>query len=330
MSDKAFSLEQVLRWAAKTTGLSVRTQREDLIDIIRASLEALTNEESVDTIRKWCIFSSGCYLTLPKELQDPTKYKLCGKSGPVRSRLYEFMGYVREDDVEGFSSDLRYVGTFPTFFELPSQGGRVAARSLEMFAGGDPPYIVVQGEDMLGNVVYTPTPDGNVDIGERIYISQPNKAPIYSNTKFKRITSVRIVNAEINIQFIWCNVAAEGQAPHEMGLLSYYDAGEEYPTFRRYKLPVTGEDSYRVEILGHLKQPSLRYDNELIRGFDSGVIQDMIRANYYKSKNDLDGARFNSSLAVSSIRKRNEKLIPNSDLIDVDVETCAGSFKVVF
>lgn len=119
-------------------------------------------------------------------------------------------------------------------------------------------------------------------------------------------------------------------APTEVGLLSYFDPGEELPGFRRYSFPANTEDCYTVEVLGLLRQPELRYNNELIRGFDSGAIKNMIRANFSKDKNDIQGAQFNASLAMTSIRKKNDKNSPNTDNIDVNIVTSAGSFPEVY
>jgi len=328
--EKAFPLTTVIRWASEITGKSQKSDRVQLIDIIRESLEALHNEESLDNLRKWCIYSCGCTITMPKELADPIKYKIGSKTGPVRDRAYEFIGYVRGDDVEGFRNDLSYIREYPTVFDLPKQGGRIAARSLDFYTKGSVcPYLVIQGEDIHGREVFTVS-DGKTDVGERVLLSQPNESPSYTKTIFKRITSVRIVNSEVNIQFVWCNAPTYGSAPTEVGLLSYYDPGEEYPGFRRYSFPANADECYTVEVLGHLRQPELRYDNELIRGFDSGAIMNMIRANFYKAKNDVQGAQFNASLAISAIKKKNEKISPNTDNIDVNITTSAGSFPEVY
>lgn len=328
--EKAFPLSTVIRWASEITGKAQKTDRIQLIDLIRESLESLSNEESLENIRKWCIYSCGCSITMPKELGDPIKYKIGNKIGPVRDRTYEFMGYARGDDTEGFKTDLSYKGESPTFFDLPKQGGRLAARSLEYFTKtAKCPYLLVQGHDIHDREVFT-VQDGNTDVGERIYLSQPDESPAYSMHIFKRITSVRIVGAEVNIQFVWLNSTTYGSQPTELGLLSYYDPGEEFPGFRRYSFMGEANCCYTVEVLGHLRQPELRYDNELIRGFDSGAIKNMMRANFYKSKNDIQGAQFNASLAVTSIRKKNEKSAPNTDAIDVNITTSAGSFPEVY
>lgn len=327
--EKAFPLDTVIRWASEITGKAPKSDRHKLIDIIRESLESLHNEESLTNLRKWCVYSCGCTITMPKELGTPFKYKIGSAVGPVRNIPYEFLGYVHGDSISsGFRDDLAYAGESPTFFDLPVQGGRVAARSLERFTGNTP-YIIVQGDDIYGREVFTVN-EGVTDVGERIYISPVDQSPSYSKTIFRRINSVRLVNSELNVQLVWCNTKNYGDTPYEIGLLSYYDPGEELPSFKRYSLPIATSDCLTVEVLGHLKQPELRYDNELIRGFDSGAIKNMIRANFYKDKNDINGAQFNASLAIGSIKKKNEKHSPNADMIAVDLATCAKSFPEVY
>lgn len=328
--EKAFPLETVLRWASEITGKPAKSDRNRLVDIIRESLESLHNEESLENLRKWCVYSCGCLITMPKELGIPYKYKVGNAVGPVRQKPYEFLGYARDDSLDpGYRQDLAYAGTASTFFDLPAQGGRVAARALERFTSGSP-YLVVQGDDIYGNEVFTPNAEGKLDVGEIVPVSTVDQAPSYSKTIFRRIKSVRIVNSQLNIQFVWCNAKNYGDIPYELGLLSFYDPGEEYPSFSRYALPVETNDCLTVEVLGQLKQPALLYDNELIRGFDSGAIKNMIRANYFKDKNDIQGAQFNASLAVSSIRKKNEKVNTNGDLIAVDPALSAKSFPEVY
>lgn len=330
-TEVAFPLETVLRWAANISGKGVKSDREKLIDLIRESLEALFNEESVENLRRWRIYSSGGFITAPKELAEPLKYKIGCKVGPIRDKAYEFLGYARNDST-GYQANFTYVGEYATYFDLPIQGGRLAARSLDYYdcTVKPAPYLLVQGVDINDKTVYSPH-DGKLDVGERIYITPPDQAPTYSKTIFKKVTSVRIVNAQLNIQLVWCNTHFFGATPYEFGLLANYDPGDSFPTFRRYSFPV-GDSSccYALEVLGQLRQPALVYDNELIRGFDSGAIQNMIRANDLKAKNDIGGAQFNSGLAMTSIRKKNERLAPNTDAIPVHVPTSAGKFKNVY
>lgn len=332
MDEKAFPLEEVLRWASEISGKGVNKDRSLLIDLIRESLEALYNEESVENLRKFCIPSCGCLITMPHELAEPLKYKICGEVSPVRNKAFEFLGFERNDCV-GYRSDLQYVGEFPTLFDLPDCGARIAARSMDFFdlKWGDAPYLLVQGKDIYDRAVHTVN-DGKTDVGERISISKPNAAPIYSKTIFKEITSVRIVNAELNIQLLWCEVDNYGDAPSQIGLLSTYTPGDEYPGFKRYRFLQNVDCSccYNIEVLGNIRAPSLRYDNELIRGFDSSAIRSMLRANYYRSKNDINGATFNSNIAVSSIRKKNERLSKDTDMLAPFVPTSAGKFPNVF
>lgn len=344
-TEAAFPLETVLRWASNISGKGIKSDRDKLIDLVRESLEALFNEETVENLRRWTIFSSGSFITAPKELAEPLKYKIGHKVGPIRDKAYEFLGYARNDST-GYQTNFSYVGEYATYFDLPIQGGRVAARSLDYFdytkydssnlackttcSKDEPPYLLVQGTDINDKVVYSPH-DGTLDVGERIYITPPDQAPTYSRTIFKKISSVRVVNAQLNIQLVWCNTHYFGATPYEFGLLANYDPGDSFPTFRRYSFPLHDTSCcYALEVLGQLKQPALVYDNELIRGFDSGAIQNMIRANDLKSKNDIGGAQFNSGLAMTSIRKKNERLAPNTDAIPVHVPTSAGGFKNVY
>lgn len=326
MSEVAFSLGKILKWASDITGKGLRADRENLIDLVREALEALSSEQSLEDVRKWCIPSCGCLVTIPREMADPIKYRVGDKTGPVRDQFYEFKGTAPKDCPD-MKTDLKFQGTSPIFFDLPTQGGRVAARSLNTFAPEATPVLLVQGKDIYGREVFH-THEGKTDVGERVAIAQPSDAPEYSKTIFKEITSVRIIDAELNIQLIWCNAKEYGQTPFEMGLLAFYDPGEEMPCFRRYSFPAMDcSCCYNVEILGNLRIPELRYDNELIRGFSSNAIRNMIRAVYYSTKNDINGATFHSGLARTNIRRNNEKKSKNTDLLDFFAPTSGGSFE---
>lgn len=335
MIENAFPLDTVIRWAADITGKGQHSDRDLLLDLIKESLEALYLEESVENLRKWCIPSCGCSITAPKELANPVMYKVGDKVSPVRTKAYEFLGYTRKD-AEGYYGDLQYQGEYPTYFDMPSGGAQVCARALEQLPQlkeSDPqPHLVVQGLNASGNPVYSRRKNGEMDIGEIVPIVGPDCPPPSSYNKFKEITSVRIVNSNHNIHFMWANIPSGAVTASSIGLLAYYDPGDEYPAFRRYKIPSLANSKYcyNIEVLGHLKMPSLRYDNELVRGFNSNTIRSMIRANYYRSKNDIQGATFNSGLAMTSIRKNNEKRHKNSDEVAVNQATSAGKFPTVY
>lgn len=329
MEEHAFTLDQVVTWASHISGLGVKADRAKLIDLIRESIDALLNEESNENLRAWSIPSIGGLVVLPKEISVPAKYKVCGAVGPVKNLYYQFKGYVRRD-CEGYREDLQFRSESPILFDLPVQGGRLAAKAIDFFEydcdKNKCPYLLVQGKDLKNRDIFTPY-DGKVDVGERIYISQPSESPAYSINVFKEITSVRVVNAQLNIQFVWCNTAAYGSTPFEFGILAQYDAGDEFPKFRRFEIPgISKSTSFNVDILGSLAKPNLKYDNELIRGFDSNTIRSMIRANYYRGNNEISGATFNSNIAVSAIRKQNERQNPDTQQFTVDIPTSAGKF----
>lgn len=335
MIENAFPLESVLRWAASITGKGVGSDRSLLLDIIKESLEALYREESVQNIRRWCLPTCGCSITAPKEMAEPIKYKIGNKVGVIRTKAYEFQGYVR-NDVEGYSSDLYYQGEFPTYFDIPSGAAHVAARALEdlhtLDRGKDGPYLVVQGLNATGNIVYARRKDGEMGVGEIVPIVGPNESPLASYNQFSKITSVEIKNSSYNVHFMWAKNVVNASTASSFGLLAYYDPGEDLPSFRRYSIPSlqNADCCYEVEVLAKLRVPELKYDNELIRGFDSGTIRNMIRANYLKSKNDIQGATFNSNLAMGAIRKDNEKRHRNGDEIPVNIATSAGKFPQIF
>lgn len=330
MVDSAFPLSEVLRWTSAITGKTVTQNRETLIDLIRETIDVLHAEESTENLRKWCIPSCGCVVTIPKEMETPVKYRIGDKVGPVRNFTYQFHGYTRYD-CTGYNSDLRYIKESPIFFDLPKHGARVAARAVEYYTPDckpeDLPYLIVQGYNTAGQLVSRMTDDGHADIGEKIYISQPDQAPEYSEQVFSSITSVRVVG-EVNTMLVWCNVTEYGKTPNEYGLLSIYDRGDELPSFRRYELAPVLDSSccYEIEVLGHLRKPMLKYDNELIRGYDANTLRSMIRAKHAQSSNDINGATFNASLAMGSLRKQNEKQQNEADNIQIFAPTAPGNF----
>lgn len=324
----AFPLEQVLDWASRITGRGVRSDRSQLTDIVREALEALVVEQPLDSVRKWCVPSCGCLVSMPKEMGHPLKYKVCDKIGPVRNQFYEFRGFEQKDCLE-YRADLKFEKESPLFFELPTKGARVAARSLEKFTGGNKPQLLVQGRDIYGKEVFH-VEDGSTDVGELVSIAQPHESPIYSKTIFKSISSVRILNAELNVQFIWCDVEEWGQSPKQMGLLAFYEPSDEYPVFKKYSFPMMDcSCCYNVEILAEIKCPPLKYQNELIRGFSSNAIKNMIRAIHHSEKNDIQGATFHSNLAKTNIRKNNERKNQDTDQLNFFVPTSGGGFESV-
>lgn len=336
-TESIFPLDQVLRWASDITGLGVTENREKLIDIIRETLDVLYRQESIENLRKWCITSCNGCITLPREIGTPEKYKIGEEVHSVRNKAYEFLGFVRTSDCENYKSDLRYLGEYPIQFDLPKCGGRVAAQSKDYFEcdrdWNKRPYLIVQGKDLEKNEVFTnlntgEQNQGKTDQGERVYISNPDTQPEYSRTIFSEISSVRIVNAPLNIRFVWCNSSAWGEPPYEVGPLATFDAGDEFSGFRRYFIPgVNTSCCYTIEILGKLRLPSLRYNNELIRGFDSFTIRSMVSANFFRGKNDLNAATLNSNLAMGQLRQKNEILgNKDTDMFAPFIPTCAAKF----
>lgn len=336
-TESVFPLDQVIRWAGEIAGKGITEDREKLIDLIRETLDVLYQQESVENLRKWCIYScSGC-ITLPREIGSPEKYKVGEEVGPVRGKAYEFLGHVRTVDCENFKSDLRYLGEFPIYLDLPKSGGRVAAQSIDHFEcdrdWNKRPYLLVQGKDLDKNEVYTnlntgEQNQGKTDQGERVYIAPPGVNPAYSRTIFSEISSVRLVNAPLNIRFVWCNSKAWQEHPYEVGPLATYDAGDEFPGFRRYFIPgISTNCCMKIEILGKLRMPFLRYDNELIRGFDSFTLRSMLSANHYRGKNDINAATLNSNLAMGQLRQKNEiSGNKDTDTFAPFIPTCAAKF----
>lgn len=331
--ENAFSLETVLRWAAEESGKGrvSSSERQKLTDIVREALDALFAEQPLEGIRCWCLNSCGCSVTLPREMGDPVKYKVCDKVGPVRSKLYDFRDYCDTDCLD-FKSDLKFEKETPLTFELPEEGGRVYARALEHYPADCKPQILVQGEDFYGKEVFHKNENGVLDVGELLTIAQPNEEPVYSKTHFKKggITSVRLIDSALNVQFNWCHVHEYGQTPHRMGLLSFYEPGDEYPCFRKYTFPVMDcSCCYKIEILACLKPPRLSHPNELIRGFSSNAIRNMIRAIRYNIKGDIGTASGYSNIAATNIRKNNEKKNKEADIIDFFGPTSGCSFRSI-
>ena len=265
-------------------------------------------------------------------MDTPISYKVCGEVGPVRNTTYQFRGHVRTSECKDYKEDLHFIGTFPTYYDLPLQGGRVSARSLTPFTPGTKePYILVQGKDLAGKEVFS-CEDGKTDVGIRVPISQPHEAPEYSSMVFSEITSTRAVNSELCVQIMWCNACNHTGEVDEFGLLSILSPGEETGCFRRYSLGscISGDCCYDIEILGRLNLPRLKYDNELIVGFDSSVIRSMLRAKMHQASNEVTGSQFNAGLALSSLRKKNKKLSKDTDALRIEPKTSAASFKQVY
>lgn len=331
-TESIFPLEQVIRWTAEITGWGVTENRDKIIDLIRETLDVLYKQESQENLRKWCITSCNGCITLPREIGSAEKYKIGEHVGPIRNKAYEFLGFVRTVDCEHFKSDLRYLGEFPTQFDLPKCGARVAAQSIDYFECDRDiekrPYIIVQGKDTSKNEIFTNLNDGKMDQGERVYISPPGISPTYSRATFSEISSVRIVNAELNVRFVWCRVTESGELPFEVGPLAAFDAGDEIPGFKKYTIPgISANCCQQIEILGKLRQPALRYNNELIRGLDSFIIRTMLAANYNRGTKDLSAATLNSNLAMGQLRKSNENVgNKDTDTFAPFIPTCAAKF----
>ena len=335
--ENVFPLEEIIRWTGDITGYGLTSERKKIIDLIRETLDALRVQESVDNLRRWRIYSHNGCITLPREIGVAEKYKIGEEIGPVRGLAYEFLGFVRSVDCEHFKTDLRLTGEFATFYDLPSSGARVAAQSIDQFECSKDwdkrPYIQVQGKDLKGREVFTNLDTGKMDQGERVYISLPNENPQYSRNIFASpLSGVRLVNAPLNVKFVWCNAENYGDKPYEVGPLATYDAGDEIPSFRRYYIPgISHRGCHQIEVLGKLRMPPLIYNNELIRGFDSFVLRSMISANWYRSQNDLNSANLNASLSVGQLRKSNEVKTGNeTDNLAPFKATCAANFPKMY
>lgn len=330
--EKVFTLEQVIRWAAEITGKGIRSNRDYLIDLVRETLEVLENQESMENLRKWCVCSCGCSFTAPNEMGQPLKYKLGNKVGPVRSKAYEFRGYQRKDNCDLFSEDIRYLGEFPTYYDGPKDCPfRLSAIALDQFGANEAPYLIVQAEDEAGNPVVTKDEDGKTTLGVKVPIARPYDQPIYSQEKITKIIDVQVMDCSIRTNLMWVK-ADWGKLPSEFGLLSCYSPGQSRGCFQRYSINERLDEDccYQVEILGRLALPNFKFDNELIIGFDSSSIRSMLRAKRAQSENDIQVATFNSNIAMSNLKKMNERKLKDTDTFHVSEPASAGKFPKVY
>lgn len=253
-------------------------------------------------LRKWCFcLTNGCF-TAPADLEIPLKLKIDGYPDQVWSKWFEFYDIhgAEHEDKNYKSGIFEQVNSYPTVYDLPKPGARVAPIPLE--EEGEGAYIIVQGVDINGRDVYTNV-NGRQIHGERISISRSE--PKFSQTVFSKITAIEKSRTCSHVRLYW--QSHQGDKILSRGLLSEYRPTETIPSYRRFKVKGAPCDKpVKVEVLGRIRLLDSYHNNDILPITSIGALRSMAMTIQSERTNNMNEANFHNARVAQILEDENE------------------------
>lgn len=189
-------------------------------------------------------------LTLPPQFANLEGIAICRRPTMVRSvwNLYNGQGpgIRRNSDTNWCQGDAaQFIGTYPSFKDVPSGGGRIR---LQCDVSNDVGVqVLILGLDTAGNVVRTPKA-GVWSDGELVSLAQSTGT--LSGTTFSVVTDLQIPTGRSGQ--IWM-YSYDGSTNT---LIGQYQSWETRPAYRRYLIPILPNQTQSVpyvDIIGKLE-----------------------------------------------------------------------------
>lgn len=287
---------------------------------VRKVLQQMLYKGTYGNLRKYCFNARKGCITIPYELETPVKIKIDSKVGTVWDK---WMEYYNIGEMEGCvpASDALYEepNRFPTVYDIPSGGARVGA--LATANEDTDAHLIVQGKDLTGREIIT-NHKGEQISGE--YLSLSRGKLKYTQVNFAIITGIQKSRTVGYVQLFWVNPTLNTK-----GFLADYSPGEEYPSYRRFRLTNPNcSSSVQVSVLGRIRLKDSYADNDIIP-FDNLFALELAGQSMNANFNDqVDLAAAKDKLLQNTVAEESEyKRIQNGQPVDIMMLTSAGSIR---
>lgn len=259
-------------------------------------------------LRKWCFHVCCSCFTAPPELEVPLKATIEGYPERVWSKWYEFFDASKHEignlSQHPFSIPARVAGIheepdeYYTIYEIPKTGARIAAVAFDAADDGEA-SLIVQGEDIDGNQIYT-THKGQHQHGE--FLTAKRERPTYSTKVFTKITGIQKTRSANYIRLYWFNPTT-----NEMGILGQYRPDETLPSYRRFRVVGLGCDKCaKVSIIGRLRILDHYHDNDILPVTNLTALRELAMSEQDSENGKIQDSAFRWKKAGSIIENENE------------------------
>lgn len=263
---------------------------------------------------------NGCF-TAPYELEVPLKVKIDRRVGSVWSQWYEYHSSKELNGNGVFGGDALFQEPdyFPTVYDIPSTGARIAVQGTCEEA--EDAHVIIQGKDTTGREVFT-VHGGQEVSGEYLSIQRGNQR--FSNVVFGQITGVTKTRTNGYVQLYWLSPSSNTK-----GFLADYSPIEEVPSYRRFKFtsqicPALAQ----LSVLGRIRLKQAYADTDRIPFENLYAIQIAGQAVNKQYGDDVATAQAKDQFMQELLTRENEYKRPtNGQPIECFHLTSPGSIK---
>lgn len=274
------------------------------------------------SLRKFTFHAkNGCF-TLPYELEVPLKVKVGEQVGQVWSKWFEYHSDLNMGECSPAQTALyEEANTFPTVYDLPSCGAKVAA--LATCIESPDAHVIVKGLDMTGREVYT------VHKGEKIhgeYLSLQKGKANTTNVLFGVITEISKSKTNGYVNLLWVN-----ENLTQRGFLADYDPYEQNPGYRKVRILIPCPSLTKVSVLGRIRLKRYYADEDRIPFDNIRALTLAAQAVNSERNNQNDTAKYkNDQLQVTITNEATYKNVNTGIPIDTFRPTSMGSIPKLF
>jgi hypothetical protein len=309
---------QVKKIIAKYAGRAGKNCSSEEVNLFAQEVyQQLLYQGSYGNIRKFCFYTSCGYITLPYELEVPLKIKIENSVGTVFNKWFEFYNY-------GDSTGYRECGNsiqedpnnFPTIFDIPTSGTKVAVKATANEA--EDAHVIIKGFDTTGREVYT-THNGVKVVGE--YLRIKKGFTIVSNVTFGKITNVVKTKTNGYVNFI--AVSSDGT---KTSFLADYSPLEEIPSYRRFYITGGAKGNIKVNIIGRIRLRESYADDDVVPFDNIHAIRLAAQSINSETNNDVNTAIAKEQKLERVLdRERQYKRVTVSQPVEVFTPTSPSS-----
>ena len=271
---------------------------EDTRLFVMEVIQRLLYKGAGTSLRKWCFCAVNGCITLPEDLETLLKFRINGRVESVWSKWYDFSDVSSEDECgRGWLTGItQEPNDFFTIYDLPKGGAKIVA--LPYTKEASDARIIIHGLDEHGKEIFIKH-NGQQMTGEYLEISKD--FPKRSQATFTRITGIDKSVTEHYVRLYWV-IPETG----ERGLLAEYKPNDTFPSYRRARLPGVSEACpARVEILGRIKEPDYKNDNDILPITNLSALRKMAQAIQSEDGNQLQEAQYKEVKVEALLQEEN-------------------------
>lgn len=294
-------------------------------------VERLLQMGSSGSLRKWCFHvCCGCF-TAPPELEVPLKVTIDGWPDRVWSKWYEFYDASRRELANqsngAFQIPAHTAGVheepneFYTIYEIPKGGARIAAVAFDQKDEDEKASLIVQGEDIDGNQIYTEH-KGERQHGETLFAKKSR--PTYSTKVFTRITGITKSRSVNYIRLYWFKPTT-----NEMGLLGQYRPDETVPSYRRFRVEgLTCDRCAKVSVIGRVRVLDHYHDNDILPVANLTALRELAMSEQASENEKIQESAFHYNKASRILEDENEyRKTGHESAFDIGWETSPANME---